>query len=97
MVVMVVVVMPTPAATAELVLVRHAAVVKDGAAIAVPAHIDALTIDGAAASAAVMPEATLTAVIPRLSILRSDDGKTGGNGQKGEEFFHNRWGCVGDF
>lgn len=70
----------------------HRAVAIHRAAVAIMAHDNTLTINGRAAGATVVGVAAVggTVVISCLTGGRSEDGKAGNDGQKGDEF-HSGW------
>ena len=64
-------------------------VAKDGMTVAIMANDDAFTIHRSAAGAAVVREAAAGVVaVKGLRTGRSENSKTGGNSNEGEEFFH---------
>lgn len=74
-------------------VVADDAVAKDGVAVAIIAGDDALAIHGGAAGAAVVREAAdgsgaMAVAVKGMRSGRSEDCKTGGDCQEGDELFH---------
>ena len=70
----------------------------DGMAVAVMAGADALAVNRRAAGTAGVGIAAAgrTMTVARLAGGRSEDGKTGGDGQQGDELFHEEGGLYFD-
>lgn len=79
-------------AVARAAAMARGAVAIDGMAVTIMASADTLTINGRAATAAGVREAAAgrTVAVASLAGGRSENGKTGGEGQQGDELFHER-------
>ena len=76
----------------------RSAIAIDGTAVAIMTGADTLTINGRAAGTAGVREAAAgrTVVVACLAGGRSENGKTGGDGQQGDELFHEEGGLCFD-
>ena len=79
-----------PMTVARAAAMACGAVAINGVAVAIMAGADTLTINRRAATAAGVREAAAgrTVAVTCLAGGRSENGKTGGEGQQGDELFH---------
>lgn len=88
------VVMTVTMSTAKGMLVRHGAPVEDGVAMTVRSHHHTFTKHRGATHTAVVSEVAATGAMTVVVVFaglgggRSHHSEAGGNGEKGEEFFH---------
>lgn len=87
-----------PMTLAGAAAMARGAVAVDGMTVAVMAGADALAVNRCAAGAAGVgiTAAGRTMTVARLAGGRSEDGKTGGDGQQGNDLFHDEGGLCFD-